>query len=70
MKPPILLILIGAFLIIIGIIWQLGFPIGKLPGDIMIDKGNFKFYLPITTCILLSIIATVAFLIYKYIMMK
>jgi hypothetical protein len=32
--------------------------VGKLPGDIYIRRGNFTFYFPIVTCILLSIIAT------------
>ena len=29
--------------------------VGRLPGDIYIKKGNFSFYLPLATCILLSI---------------
>jgi hypothetical protein len=32
--------------------------VGKLPGDIYVRRGNFTFYFPIVTCILLSIIAT------------
>lgn len=32
---------------------------GKLPGDIFIQKGNFSFYFPIVTCIIISIILTV-----------
>ncbi|HEX9006127.1 MAG TPA: DUF2905 domain-containing protein [Bacteroidota bacterium] len=30
--------------------------LGKLPGDITIDRGNFRVYVPITTCILLSVV--------------
>ncbi len=30
--------------------------LGKLPGDISIEKGNFRIYAPITTCILLSVV--------------
>ena len=30
--------------------------LGKLPGDITIEKGNFRIYAPITTCILLSVV--------------
>jgi hypothetical protein len=33
--------------------------IGKMPGDIYIRRGNFTFYFPIVTCILISIIATI-----------
>lgn len=55
------LIIAGIVLVILGLIIQSGaklpFP-GKLPGDIVIDRGNFKMYFPITTSILLSIIIT------------
>lgn len=44
---------------------KLPFP-GKLPGDIVIDRGNFKMYFPITTSILISLlISIVLFLINK-----
>ena len=33
--------------------------LGKLPGDIRVEKENFKFYFPITTMILLSLLVTV-----------
>lgn len=44
---------------------KLPFP-GKLPGDIVIDRGNFKMYFPITTSILISLlISIILFLINK-----
>ena len=58
---------IGRFLITVGIvITVLGFlflvsdklPLGKLPGDITIGKHNFRISIPVTTCILVSIILT------------
>jgi len=39
--------------------------IGRLPGDIRIEKENFKFYFPITTMILLSIIVTILIRIFR-----
>ncbi|MGB9604000.1 MAG: DUF2905 domain-containing protein [Limisphaerales bacterium] len=36
-----------------------------MPGDIYIDKGNFKFYFPIVTCIVLSLLLTLAFWLFK-----
>jgi hypothetical protein len=33
--------------------------VGRLPGDIYVRRGNFTFYFPLATCILLSIIATI-----------
>ncbi len=53
------LIGLGLIFILLGIGWQLGarsIPLGRLPGDIAIERENFKFYFPVTTCILLSLI--------------
>jgi len=54
-----LLIVTGAVIILIGILLlftgQLPL-LGRLPGDIVIEKKNFKFYFPITTSIIVSII--------------
>jgi len=62
---PYLIIIAGFILIIFGIIWLFGSKIGlgNLPGDIRIEKDNFKFYFPITTSIIISIILTLIFLI-------
>ena len=38
--------------------------IGKFPGDIYIRKGSFTFYLPITTCLILSLILTLVFTLF------
>ena len=54
-----ILIILGAVIILIGIIvlYANRIPyIGRLPGDIYIKKDNFVFYFPLTTCILISII--------------
>jgi hypothetical protein len=55
------LIILGIIFIILGIFLTYGpkfFPLGRLPGDIRIEKRNFVFYFPITTSILLSLILT------------
>ena len=39
--------------------------LGKLPGDIRIEKDNFRFYFPITTMIIISILLTVLINIFK-----
>lgn len=39
--------------------------IGKLPGDIFIQKGNFSFYFPVVTSILLSLVLTLLFNLFK-----
>lgn len=54
-----ILIGIGALLLVVGlIVMGLGrfLPIGSLPGDIVYKKGNFTFYFPVVTCLVLSII--------------
>jgi hypothetical protein len=33
--------------------------LGRLPGDISVEKGNFKFYFPIVTCIVISVVLSV-----------
>ncbi len=55
------LIVIGIVIIIIGIGWPYlsKLPIGRLPGDIVIDRPNMKFYFPVTTMILVSVIVSV-----------
>jgi len=63
-----LLILLGVFIILIGIFLLIGDRIpwlGRLPGDIIIKKKNFTFYFPLTTSILISIILTLLFILFR-----
>ena len=52
------LIAIGLLLVVLGLAWplitQLG--LGRLPGDIVIERQNFRFYFPIVTCVLVSVV--------------
>ncbi len=57
-----LLIIVGGFILVVGLFLSLGLRIpfvGKLPGDISIDRGNVHFYFPVVTCLLLSLVLTV-----------
>jgi Protein of unknown function (DUF2905) len=59
-----ILVLAGIAIAIAGLaIWGLSSVpyIGKLPGDIYLKRGNFTFYFPLATSILISIIATILF---------
>jgi len=61
-------IILGILLIMAGIAFILGDKIpfiGKLPGDIMIKKERFSFYFPITTSIIISIILTILFSLFR-----
>jgi membrane protein implicated in regulation of membrane protease activity len=56
-----LLIIVGGFIVVVGLVLALGLRIpylGKLPGDISVDRGNVHFYFPIVTCLLLSLVLT------------
>jgi hypothetical protein len=54
-----ILILLGAALIIIGVLATMGVRIGRLPGDLVIERKNTVFYFPLMTCLLLSLVLTV-----------
>jgi len=63
-----LLILLGVFIILAGVFLLVGEKIpwiGRLPGDIIIRKKNFTFYFPIVTSILISIILTLFFMLFR-----
>lgn len=61
------LIILGLVLVVVGVLWpwlaRLG--LGRLPGDIIIDRGNFRFYFPLTTSILVSIVITLLFWLFR-----
>ena len=53
-----LLIVLGIVLVAVGVLINLGVPVGRLPGDMSVRRGNFSFYFPLTTSILASILLT------------
>jgi formate hydrogenlyase subunit 3/multisubunit Na+/H+ antiporter MnhD subunit len=58
------LIIFGGTLLILGVLLTLSGKIpwlGRLPGDIVIQRDNFSFYFPLTTSILLSIVLSIIF---------
>jgi Protein of unknown function (DUF2905) len=62
------LIVIGILVLVIGLLWpwvsQL--PLGRLPGDIVVSKPGFRFFFPITTMILLSIIVSAVLWFFRH----
>jgi Protein of unknown function (DUF2905) len=58
-----ILIVIGLMIVAIGVLWpwlaRLG--LGRLPGDVWIQRGNFSVYVPITTCIIVSVVLSIIF---------
>ena len=53
-----LLVLLGVGIAGLGVLVMLGLPLGRLPGDVVFRRGNFTFYFPIVTCIVLSLLVT------------
>ena len=51
-----ILIVAGIVLIVAGLALKAGVPIGRLPGDLVFRRGNATFYIPIVTCLLISVV--------------
>ena len=64
-----ILILVGVILIAAGLVFKFGAKyvgwLGKLPGDIRIEREHFSFYFPITTLILISVLINLAIKIFS-----
>ncbi|MEJ2346818.1 MAG: DUF2905 domain-containing protein [Gammaproteobacteria bacterium] len=61
------LVTIGAVILLVGLLWpwlnRLG--LGRLPGDILIERGNSRFYFPITTSIIVSIVLSLILWLFR-----
>ena len=57
------LIVLGLAILVIGLLWpylsQIG--LGRLPGDIVIERENMTFYFPLMTCLLVSVLFSLVF---------
>ena len=57
-----ILVVVGLGIAVLGgLIWlgaKLNVPLGRLPGDIRVERDNVKFYFPLATCLLLSAVLT------------
>jgi heme/copper-type cytochrome/quinol oxidase subunit 2 len=55
------LVILGLLLVLVGLAWPwLGkLPFGRLPGDIVVNRENFRVYFPLTTMIIVSILLSV-----------
>lgn len=54
---PRLLVTVGLLLVVAGLAWPLvsKLGLGRLPGDLAIERGNFRFYFPLTTLLLVNV---------------
>lgn len=56
-----LLVILGTVILVIGLAWPLvrRLPLFRLPGDVVIDRPGFKFFFPITTLLIVSLVVSV-----------
>ncbi len=59
-----LLIILGLVIAAVGLLMTMGLPIGRLPGDFTVRRGNFSFYFPLATSIIASIVLTLLFMFF------
>jgi Protein of unknown function (DUF2905) len=59
------LVWIGLLIAALGFVIMLGVPLFRLPGDFYVKRDNFTFYFPLTTSILLSILLTLLFALFR-----
>ena len=59
------LIVLGLAIAAAGLLITWGAPIGRLPGDFTIRRGNFSFYFPLATSILASLVLTLLFWLFR-----
>ena len=64
---PRLLITAGLILVALGVLWPLiqKSGLGRLPGDIVIERDGFRFYFPITTAILVSLLLSLLLWLFR-----
>ncbi len=62
-----LLIVIGIACLAAGLLWPwvMRAGLGRLPGDIVVHRGNFTFYAPIVTCIIVSVVLSLLFWFFR-----
>jgi len=56
-----LLIVAGLVIAGLGVLLSFGLPLGRLPGDVVVRRGNATFYFPLGTSILVSVVLTLVF---------
>jgi hypothetical protein len=60
-----ILIIVGLALVALGLLIKFGVPIGRLPGDLVIEREHGTIYIPIVTCLVLSVILSLVFAVLR-----
>ncbi len=61
------LIVLGLLIVAIGLLWPWlsRLPLGRLPGDIVVDRPGLKLYVPVVTMILISVLLTLVLWLFR-----
>jgi hypothetical protein len=61
------LIILGVLIALVGVAWPWvsKLPLGRLPGDIMIDRPGFRFFFPFTTLVIISVAISLILMIFR-----
>jgi hypothetical protein len=61
------LIILGLLIAMVGAAWPWvsKLPLGRLPGDIMIDRPGFRFFFPLTTMVIISVVISLILMIFR-----
>ena len=59
------IVLLGLAITGLGLLMMWGVPIGRLPGDFSVRRGNVSFYFPLTTSIVVSAVLTLLFAVFR-----
>ena len=59
------LIVVGLVIALAGLLMTVGVPIGRLPGDFQVRRGNFSFYFPLATSVIASIVLTLLMWLFR-----
>jgi uncharacterized protein HemY len=59
------LVLIGLVIAGLGAVMMLGLPLGRLPGDFSVRRGNVSFYFPLATSIIVSVLLTILLALFR-----
>jgi hypothetical protein len=61
------LIILGVLIALVGVAWPWvsKLPLGRLPGDIMIDRPGFRFFFPFTTLVIISVVISLILMIFR-----
>ena len=60
-----LLIVLGLVIALAGVLVTFGVPLGRLPGDFQVRRGNFSFYFPLATSVIASIVLTLLLWVFR-----